>query len=261
MCDVSDGFKLCTCDGLTRPDWELARLRTDMNVRGKLAARLPFADRARLNKEIPPLLDRRETWDFTDYQPEEGDRLSLFCFGPEALDFRFDGKHWKPGRADFSVRYRPLRQGVLTRPADELPPEADPLLESAAAGDDEAREVAADVLESLGSPVLASWLRTEKLNRGQPPTEDFHRLSQKLSRRIRARLTPTAAISDCSRDDCPGDWGRLVRTHDDLVRRCETCTLQVPFIDATQSRVAPCVHATSAFEPNNPGAWWAFWRR
>ena len=96
MCDISDGFKLCTCvDSDAAADWVLRRmLPTDPFAmkRGRFMQPKPDADDQRLQATLLAGLQRGDCFDF-DYQPVEGDHLT-FHMTKTRTAFVFRGGAW-----------------------------------------------------------------------------------------------------------------------------------------------------------------------
>lgn len=251
MCDLSDGFKLCTCDGeaLADPDWVLSRWDRDRPVelkQGSMAGPPVWSegDRSRIDAALEAL-DAGTCFDF-DYTPEEGDVIVLRAMEGRTLRFRFmDG--WS---LDESTPFTPWRDqmvetqhGRLALSADIDQPENVPVLQAVMdhPADSDQREVAIDWLHEHGHADLAAWLRMEARAHDGANVEGFREAAERVGRRVRARFA-RGAIQKCGERGCPGSWQDLPAGSDELTRECGTCGLRVPFVDHSENYAANGVH-------------------
>lgn len=109
------------------------------------------------------------------------------------------------------------------------------LLERVRAGDDGARLVYADLLESQGRTTEAEWVRLEQRMRGLTGSAQLQALTA-----LRKLAVPLEFMASVSRPDietcavtfgfrCPRTWDALTRTADPLVRFCSACDERVYF--------------------------------
>lgn len=115
---------------------------------------------------------------------------------------------------------------------------------------DEARQVHADWLESVGRPQEAAWVRAElALRRCDPASADFaarrdalRELTRQVSVSFRAGVS-RPIVERCDEGArCPGRWDALELTGDACVRRCPACRRDVFFCDTVHEARQLGVH-------------------
>jgi hypothetical protein len=232
MCDLSDGFRLCTCAGDGPVDWTLHRAAPrDAPLDGMWMERgLTLTPTETVELQALFVLDHLQagTAFDTPYTPQEGDRLELHTLGPRGTSFLFEDGRWTvadddPYAPPNAVRYGrvelhaemglddvPLYRQLWERPYD-------PTL----------RAVAVDALLEAGHDVMARWLQVEPDT--EAPAAVFRDLAAKISLRVRARFAH--APLSCRRKRCPGRWERLPVGDDPEERRCRRCRRPVRFRD------------------------------
>ncbi|MCB9679625.1 MAG: TIGR02996 domain-containing protein [Alphaproteobacteria bacterium] len=241
MCDVTEGFKLCTCDPdtLVEADWALQRhdRGRPVHTRRGRAARASWTERDHLQIDaVLAALDAGTAFDF-DYTAEVGDVLVLRDVGSTVLRFRRGTERWHHDTSNSFAAWRSqmvtTRTGRLDLSLDR--PDADEeerlLAAIAATPDDEGcRRVAEDWLRENGRETLADWLRMERETHAGTRVPGFRAVAEKLGARLRARLA-RAPLRGCRRSGCPGDWSALEPGPDERFRTCATCTARVRFHD------------------------------
>lgn len=252
MCDLSDGFKLCTCDDeLADPDWTLMRLnpsKPQQHWRGMV--KTPWFDEddwAQIHTALIRLNDG-SAFDW-DYSPLPGDVLILRGIGRHALRFRFDGQ-WEQDTSNPLEGWRSQMEtsatGRTSLAADETAAVLDHLAEDPL--DAGRRQVAIDWLREHGHAPLAGWLHMEDLHYHGHDVPGFRAVARKVSRRLRARLT-RAPLDGCFRSNCPDEWAALEATSDELQRSCWQCRKVVTFFDLIPSQrcrraIAPSISSS-----------------
>jgi uncharacterized protein (TIGR02996 family) len=106
-------------------------------------------------------------------------------------------------------------------------------------GGDEARQVYADWLETVGRRDEAMWLRAEiSWHARSEPSRELHRAElERLSSRVGAAfraLLSRPRIEACFRSECPREWASLLAGNDERVRHCGVCDTDVRFCDTVQ---------------------------
>ena len=123
MCDLKDGFKLCTCDDgpVAEPDWFLRRRdtsRPELHRRGRAMVPRFTAAEQELQTRIIAALDDGSCFDFP-YTPVEHDVLSLRV-AERQFRFRFSQGTWQIDRSTSLTGWRSQmveqNQGVLSEP-------------------------------------------------------------------------------------------------------------------------------------------------
>ena len=101
MCDIKDGFKLCTCKGKEKKDlgdfsWILEKQNTSIVPKCNIVGSVMMPDYSKEEKDMIWLvlqnLNTRNCFDFR-YRPKESDVLTLIL-QDNAYRFRFLGYHW-----------------------------------------------------------------------------------------------------------------------------------------------------------------------
>lgn len=189
MCDLSEGFRLCTCAGDGPFDWTLARRdRTlpEQVLRGMWAAPR-WDDDDRLRKLF--LLDHLNGDAPFDVPWEaQVDDLFTATLKGKALVFRFDGDAWVEDLGSpFASWWRQMveqRRGTVVLPPDAVP---DALLERAE-GEPAGGAVLRDWILAEGHPTLAAWILAREAG---APFEREEQISLRLRQRL-AKVLPNA---------------------------------------------------------------------
>ena len=125
MCNLKDGFKLCTCKDGQKPQthytWELKRRNPALEqyyLKGD--AMFPFyeAEEKTIRQKILTALNNRNCFDF-DYQPQKDDWLNIS--NPKLptgyFEFRYQNKQWEIDTSDdlaaWKTQLEPLQKGKL----------------------------------------------------------------------------------------------------------------------------------------------------
>lgn len=114
MCDLSNGFKLCSCDGdQLKPEeigWTLRRKDENkeiQNIRGKPFVPKFDLDEQQLKTTVAQALNERNCFDF-EYQPQEDDFLSIRTKRENIwFAFRYKKGRWQE---DNSTKFNSWRQ-------------------------------------------------------------------------------------------------------------------------------------------------------
>ena len=109
MCDLSDGFRLCTCDGESEaePDWVLERLdasKRPMARRGRVVMPRYSKHERSQRTRIIEALNEGTCFDF-DYAPTVNDVLTLKASG-RVFRFRFRKGRWTFDRSNHLTAWR-----------------------------------------------------------------------------------------------------------------------------------------------------------
>lgn len=254
MCDVSDGFRLCTCPGGAEPDWLL--FRRGSPDRGPLELMRGFSPIPTEDDELRKLfivdgLEEGGCFDF-DYEPADGDVLSFPRLGSGGSSFQREAGRWRITHQDgYDLGLEEVQRGQLELAAEQGlkdVPLWQAFLENPA--DEGLRAVVVDWLLETGRATLARWFQLEEAHaRGEQPA-GFRATALKVSLHLRARFA--RAPLKCDHASCDGDWAKLVRTPNPLSRRCLRCRRHVEFIDhgdPHSSKKTLWVAAPSALTP------------
>ncbi|MCB9673375.1 MAG: hypothetical protein H6734_28185 [Alphaproteobacteria bacterium] len=232
MCDVSDGFRLCSCDTGEPADWVLYRGRRPHAfelMRGFTA--VPTEDDELQALFVLDGLQEGGRFDF-DYTPEEGDVVTLRKLGPTGTSFEYHEGRWQPFHQEDAFELSPLRQGRLELVA-EAGLRGEPVWEALIANPDDPalRAVTVDWLLETGRTVLARWFQLEDAvaTGAEVDPVELRTVARKVSLELRARFAQ--APLPCDKSRCPGDWSALVRTPDPVSRRCIRCRRVVELVD------------------------------
>lgn len=109
MCDLADGFKLCTCDDetLTDPDWVLERRFRHLKPqtrRGRVLMPRYTQKEKQQRKRIIDELNAGNCFDF-DYTPAEHDVLTLKASG-RIHRFRIENGRWTLDKSNALTGWR-----------------------------------------------------------------------------------------------------------------------------------------------------------
>ncbi|MCP4442687.1 MAG: hypothetical protein GY810_27595 [Aureispira sp.] len=101
MCDLTKGFKLCSCDGeqLKQEDigWVLQRLDPDQpiqNIMGKVAIQRFNIEEETLRNNVEEYLNAQNCFDF-DFQPQDDDRIKIKYKTDTWFAYRHQNGQWK----------------------------------------------------------------------------------------------------------------------------------------------------------------------
>ncbi|MCA9566673.1 MAG: hypothetical protein KC656_02480 [Myxococcales bacterium] len=230
MCDVSEGFKLCTCAPDGPVDWTLWRAAP---IDGMFSPARGMVLPRTEDEEIQALflldgLERGDVFDFP-YVPEPDDRITFHGFGRADMTFRHDGRRWELldpqiDPAPAGVRHRQGRMGlgelaVAGAMWDELLADPTP----------ERRAVVADWLHERGHGAVATWLLLDGRRQAGEPVDGvaLRHAAERVGLSVRALLGDGPVA--CGKK-CPARWVDLDATEDPRRRRCR-CGRTWTFVD------------------------------
>ncbi|MFT5679191.1 MAG: hypothetical protein ACI8RZ_000095 [Myxococcota bacterium] len=252
MCDVTDGFRLCTCPTTTGvpADWSLTRPGPgDFKMDGMFVME-GFIATPTEEDELRALylldgLNQGGCFDF-EYTPQEGDRFT-FCRG-RVIRLRYRDGSWQEDTGSELPWGTPLAAGSLELAAEAGLAESPGWEALLADPYNPARRAAlVNWLRQQGRTTLVRWFEQEERVHQGLPAPELHDLAKKISLHLRARFAH--APLPCKRARCPGDWALLKRIPSPLTRRCLRCHKAAVFTDAWPSN-----GSGKALRISSPGA-------
>jgi hypothetical protein len=123
MCDIKNGFKLCTCKGAIPKNtsyWRLKRFKGNDSIFSFIIGKVYIPEEISKNYHlISQNINQENCFDF-DYQPHEGDRLEIHIFPNEFEHlnyvFSFEDNEWKIDYDYFLNNhkgYRSIHKGLI----------------------------------------------------------------------------------------------------------------------------------------------------